>query len=182
METGMQGLIGRKIGMTRFFEKESGKNIAVTVVWTGSNIVHQVKTEGTDGYRAAQLGFDTVKPEKISKPEQGHFKKLGTEATRVVKEFGLESSDEGVKPGDRIGVEIFSNEKKIDVVGTSIGRGFAGTIKRYNFHRGRETHGNSRTRVGGRQYVSRSCVAGFKNGGTYGRDPHDYQECGDRGS
>jgi large subunit ribosomal protein L3 len=145
----MQGLIGRKIGMTRFFDETSGKCIAVTVIHTGTNIVHQVKTDEKDGYRSAQLGFDTINEAKISKPEAGHFKKLGTEPTRFVKEFLLDSTDESIKPGDRFGVDVFENVKRIRVIGTSIGLGFAGAIKRHNFHRGRATHGGKSVRTRG---------------------------------
>jgi large subunit ribosomal protein L3 len=144
----MQGIIGKKVGMTRMFDKETGKTVAVTVIQTGTNIVHQVKLQDKDGYSAAQLGYDPIAEEDLIKPKAGHFKKLGTTPTRVIKEFAISAGEE-VKPGDKIGVEIFEGVKLIDVVGTSIGRGFAGTIKRYSFHRGRVTHGGKHVRERG---------------------------------
>ena len=144
----MQGLIGRKIGMTRLFNEE-GKAVSVTVVQVAKNIVHQVKTPEIDGYSAVQLGFDPLAEKKVNKPRLGHFKKQGSVPTRVIKEFKLDSADEKVQPGSNVGVEIFENVKLVDVVGTSKGRGFAGTIKRHHFMRGRETHGSGCTRERG---------------------------------
>lgn len=145
----MQGLVGKKIGMTRIFNKESGQVIPVTVVQTGTNIVHQVKTVERDGYSAVQLGFDMVSEKKVQKPLAGHFKKHNSVPTRVIKEFELDSSDEELNPGQKVGVEVLDGVRYVDVVGTSKGRGFTGTIKRYNFQRGRETHGNTNHRERG---------------------------------
>jgi large subunit ribosomal protein L3 len=144
----MQCLIGKKVGMTRLFD-EAGKAVGVTVVQTGQNVIHQVKTVEVDGYRAVQLGFDEIAEKKLNKPELGHFKKLGTTPTRVVKEVRLDDADTGYTPGQKIGVEIFENVKFVDVSGTSKGRGHTGTIKRYNFQRGRKTHGNTNYRERG---------------------------------
>jgi large subunit ribosomal protein L3 len=145
----MQGLIGRKIGMTRLFDKETGEIVPVSVIETGTNVVHQIKTTEKEGYSAAQLGFGARSEKRVSKPALGHFKKLGTSATRVVKEFKLDPEDTELKSGQRIGVEVFENIKFVDVTGTSKGHGFTGTIKKYNFKRGRMTHGNTNRRERG---------------------------------
>ncbi|MDG5813745.1 50S ribosomal protein L3 [Chitinispirillales bacterium ANBcel5] len=144
----MQGLIGRKIGMTRIFN-DSGRVVAVTVIQAGNNVVHQVKKAEKDGYNAVQLGFDQVAEQKVTKPLLGHFKKHNSSPTRVVREFALESAQEELKPGQQVGVEILEDSKYVDVEGVSKGRGHAGTIKKYNFQRGRETHGNTNVRERG---------------------------------
>jgi large subunit ribosomal protein L3 len=144
----MQGLIGKKIGMTRLFTEE-GKAVAVTVIQTGKNVIHQVKTKEKDGYCAVQLGFGPVAEKKVKKPLLGHFKKNGSTPTQVIKEFALDSADESLQAGATVGPELFENVKKVDVIGVSKGRGFAGTIKRHHFMRGRETHGSGCTRERG---------------------------------
>jgi large subunit ribosomal protein L3 len=145
----MQGLIGRKVGMTRLFESESGKVVAVTVIQAANNVVHQVKTKEHDGYSAVQIGFDPVPEKRVTKPLIGHFKKHNSTPMRVIKEFKLDSVDENLTPGATVGVEIFEKVKLVDVIGISKGRGFAGTIKRHHFMRGRETHGSGCTRERG---------------------------------
>jgi large subunit ribosomal protein L3 len=145
----MQGLIGRKIGMTRMFEKETGKAFAVTVIQAANNVVHQVKTKEKDGYCAVQLGFEPVAEKRVTKPILGHCKKHGSAPTRIIKEFPLDSADEKVQPGTSVGVESLENVKIVDVIGISKGRGFAGTIKRHHFMRGRESHGSGCTRERG---------------------------------
>jgi large subunit ribosomal protein L3 len=169
----MQCLIGKKIGMTRVFD-DTGKCVSVTVVKTGTNIVHQVKTEENDGYRAIQLGFDEIAEKKVNKPELGHFKKCGTPPTQVVKEVRLGASDTaGYTPGQQIGVEVFEDVKFVDVTGTTKGRGHTGTIKRYNFQRGRKTHGNTNYRErgssGANTYPAR-VFPGLKMSGQYGNE------------
>jgi large subunit ribosomal protein L3 len=144
----MQGLIGKKVGMTRIFN-EDGKSISVTIIQTLKNVVHQVKTIEKDGYSAVQLGFGVVAESKVNKPSLGHFKKQGSAPTTVIKEFKLDSADEKIEPGSSVGVEIFENSKHVDVIGVSKGRGFAGTIKRHHFMRGRKTHGSGCTRERG---------------------------------
>ena len=145
----MQGIIGRKVGMTRLFESESGKAVAVTVIQIANNVVHQLKTKEKDGYAAVQLGFDPLPEKKFNKPQLGHFKKLNSTPTRVVKEFKLDSADEKPAPGSTIGVEMLENAKTVDVIGISKGRGHAGTIKRWHFERGRKSHGNTNIRERG---------------------------------
>jgi large subunit ribosomal protein L3 len=145
----MQGIIGRKVGMTRFFEDESGRAVAVTVIQAANNIIHQVKTVQKDGYSAVQLGFEPVPEKKCTKPRLGHFKKLNSAPTRIVKEFELDSAGESPVPGSHVGVEQLENVKRVDVIGISKGRGHAGTIKRYNFKSGHESHGNTNVREHG---------------------------------
>jgi large subunit ribosomal protein L3 len=145
----MQGLIGKKVGMTRVFN-ETGRVVGVTVILVGKNVVEQVKTEEADGYSAVQLGFGEIAPRKVRKPQEGHFKKLGTAPVKVLKEFAPDCEDDrGLKPGQALGAEVFENVKFVNVTGISKGKGHAGTIKRYNFQRGRETHGNTNLRERG---------------------------------
>lgn len=145
----MQGIIGKKISMTRIFNEESGEVIPVTIVQIGTNIVQQVKTAERDGYRAVQLGFDICSEKKVSKPLRGHFKKHNSEPTRVTREWQCDSPDEAVEPGQRVGTEILDDVRYVDVIGIAKGRGFTGTVKRYGFHIGRMTHGNMNKRARG---------------------------------
>jgi large subunit ribosomal protein L3 len=145
----MQGLIGRKVGMTRMFEKETGKAVAVTVIQAANNVVHQVKTMEKDGYSAVQLGFEPVAEKRVTKPILGHCKKHGSAPTRIIKEFPLDSADEKVQPGSSVGVELFEKARIVDVIGVSKGRGHAGTIKRHHFMRGRKSHGGACVREHG---------------------------------
>ena len=145
----MQGLIGKKIGMTRFFNKDSGEAIPATIVQTGTNIVQQVKTAEKDGYNAVQLGFDICTEKRASKPLMGHFKKHNSEPTRITKEFELDSEDEKLECGQKVGAEILEGVRFVDVIGTSKGRGFTGTVKKFGFRIGRMTHGNMNKRARG---------------------------------
>ncbi|MBD3419589.1 MAG: 50S ribosomal protein L3 [Chitinivibrionales bacterium] len=169
----MQGLIGKKIGMTSVFDKETGESVPVTIIQIGKNVVHQVKTTEKDGYTAAQLGFDACKEKRVTRPRLGHFNKLGTEPTRVVREFGIEAEDSELAPGQKVGIEIFDNVEYVDVSGTTKGRGYTGTIKRHNFQRGRETHGNTNHRdrgsLGAGTYPAR-VFPGLKMAGHYGAE------------
>ncbi len=144
----MKGLIGKKIGMTRIFDDE-GKSIPVTVIQTGNNVVHQVKSDEKDGYTAVQLGFGGIASRKLTKPMLGHFEKHNSSPTMVVKEFQLDSDKEELQSGQTVGVEVFEDVKFVDVQGTSKGRGHAGTVKKYNFTIGRKTHGNTNKRERG---------------------------------
>lgn len=168
----MQCLIGKKIGMTRVFD-EGGKMVSVTVVQTGKNVIHQVKTDDNDGYRSVQLGFEELAEKKVNKPKLGHFKKLGSTPTRIIKEFTLEKVDEDPQPGARIGVEVLDGVKFVDVTGVSKGRGHAGTVKRHNFTIGRKTHGNTSVRergsTGACSYPAR-VFPGLKMSGHYGAE------------
>ena len=145
----MQGIIGKKIGMTQMFSKDSGKYIPITVIQAEVNVVHQVKTVENDGYSAVQLGYDIVSDKKVNRPLAGHFKKHNSTPTRIIREFKLDSAEEKVTPGQKIGVEVLENVKYVNVIGTSKGRGFTGGIKRYNFQRGPAAHGSKSIRVRG---------------------------------
>ncbi len=137
------GLIGRKVGMTRIFT-EDGVSIPVTVIEATPNRVTQLRTEETDGYRALQVTAGDKKASRVNKAEAGHFAKAGVEAGRGLWEFRLDNNEgEGIEVGGEITVEIFTENTKVDVAGTSKGKGFAGAIKRWNFKHQRNTHGNS---------------------------------------
>ncbi|AUI85152.1 50S ribosomal protein L3 [Vibrio azureus] len=137
----MIGLIGRKVGMTRVFT-EDGVSIPVTVVEVEANRVSQVKTLETDGYAAIQVTTGTKKANRVTKPEAGHFAKAGVEAGRGLWEFRLENGEE-FTVGAELTVELFNETKKVDVTGTSKGKGFQGAVKRWNFRTQDMTHGNS---------------------------------------
>ena len=134
-----KGLIGRKVGMTQIFD-EKGNVIPVTVVELGPCTVTQKKTTENDGYNAVQLGFDDMKVTRTNKPMNGHFDKANVAPKKILKEFRLED-DSALNVGDIIKADIFAAGEKVDVVGTSKGKGTAGPIKRCNFSRLKETHG-----------------------------------------
>lgn len=140
------GLLGRKVGMMRLFT-EDGDAVPVTVVDVSNNRVAQVKTQATDGYDALQVAFGRRRPSRVVKPLAGHYAKAGVEAGEILREFRV-SADIVAKyaPGAVLSVaELFQPGQKVDVQGTSIGKGFAGTIKRHNFGSQRASHGNSRS-------------------------------------
>jgi len=137
------GIVGRKAGMTRVF-MDDGVSIPVTVIEAEPNRVAQVKTIENDGYRAIQVTTGNRRPSRVTKPMAGHFSKAGVEAGRGLWEFRLADGEgENFTPGAEVKVDIFKNGQKVDVTGTSVGKGFAGTIKRYHFTMGDATHGNS---------------------------------------
>ncbi len=137
------GLVGRKCGMTRIFTDE-GESIPVTVIEAQPNRVTQVKTVDTDGYRALQVSAGSRKASRVSKSEAGHFAAAKVEAGNLMAEFRLDDSDEtAFELGSEVKVDLFQEGQKVDVVGTSIGKGFAGVIKRYHFSMQDATHGNS---------------------------------------
>ena len=135
-----KGIIGKKIGMTQIFD-EKGNVIPVTVIETAGNIVAQVKTVETDGYNAIQLGYGEVKDKNINKPEAGHFAKAKIPNKKHLREFRMDSV-ENYKVGDEVKADIFAAGEKIDVQGTSKGKGFQGVIKRHGQHRGPMGHGS----------------------------------------
>ena len=144
----MEGLIGRKVGMTQVFD-DQGRRIAVTVIEAGPCPVVQVKTPDTDGYRAAQLGFEEQKPSRLPKAEVKHFEKAGVKPCKVTNEFALEEGEQ-VKAGDAVTVNIFDGVKYVDVSGITKGRGFAGVVRRFRMRGGPLTHGgHSKRRIGG---------------------------------
>jgi len=137
------GIVGRKCGMTRVFT-EDGVSIPVTVIEVEANRVSQVKTLEIDGYRALQVTTGKRRASRVTKPQTGHFAKAGVEAGRGVWEFRLDEGEGAeIAPGSEIKVDIFEAGQKVDVTGTSIGKGFAGTVKRHHFAMKDATHGNS---------------------------------------
>ncbi|BDT57151.1 MULTISPECIES: 50S ribosomal protein L3 [Massilia] len=139
------GLLGRKVGMMRIFT-DDGDSIPVTVLDVSNNRVAQVKTPETDGYTAVQVVFGQRRASRVNKAAAGHYAKAGVEAGTMLREFRIDSTKAAeLKAGDTINASMFEVGQKIDVQGTSIGKGYAGTIKRYNFASGRQTHGNSRS-------------------------------------
>ncbi len=142
----MKGILGRKLGMTQVFDPETGSVTPVTVIEAGPCPVVQVRTNDVDGYVAVQLAYDPVADRKISKPELGHLRKAGTGAHRHLVEF---RGDSELQVGETVTVDVFQPGDKVKVAGTSIGKGFAGTIKRHNFKRGPKTHGSHNIRQPG---------------------------------
>ena len=137
------GLVGRKCGMTRVFT-DDGVSIPVTVVEAQPNRITQVKTAETDGYRALQVVAGSRKASRVSKPAAGHFAAAKVEAGDLITEFRLGDADEGeFESGNELKVDLFEEGQKVDVIGTSIGKGYAGTVKRHNFSMQDATHGNS---------------------------------------
>jgi large subunit ribosomal protein L3 len=137
------GLVGRKCGMTRVFT-EDGISIPVTVIEAQPNQITQVKTVEKDGYRALQVSAGSRKASRVSKPQAGHFAQAKVEAGDLLAEFRLVDSDEeDYQIGSALRVDVFEEGQKVDVIGTSIGKGFAGTVKRHNFSTQDNTHGNS---------------------------------------
>ncbi len=143
----MNGLIGKKIGMTSAFTPD-GRLVPVTVVQVGPCVVTQVKTMENDGYTALQLGFDETPVKRLNKPIAGHVKKACDKGFRVLKEFRTKTVD-GMEPGAVLNLDMFAIGEKVTVAGTSKGRGFQGTVKRHGFSRGPETHGNRNHRKPG---------------------------------
>jgi large subunit ribosomal protein L3 len=140
------GLVGRKCGMTRVFT-EDGDSIPVTVIEAQPNRITQVKTVETDGYRALQVTAGNRKASRVSKPEAGHFAAAKVEAGDLMTEFRLDADEQPAEgeftPGMEFRVDLFAEGQKVDVIGTTIGKGFAGTVKRHNFSMQDATHGNS---------------------------------------
>jgi large subunit ribosomal protein L3 len=137
------GLVGRKVGMTRIFA-EDGASIPVTVLDVSDNRVSQIKTPGTDGYAAVQVAVGKRRASRIVKALAGHLAKAGVEPCRILREFRVEADKlASLKAGDAIGADLFAVGQKVDVTGTSIGKGFSGPQKRHNFSSQRASHGNS---------------------------------------
>ena len=134
-----KAIIGKKVGMTQIFD-ESGKVIPVTVVEAGPCTVVQKKTEESDGYVAVQLGYGDISAKKVSKPAKGHFDKADVAPKRTLREFRLDDIS-AMNVGDILKADVFAVGDRIDVVGTSKGKGYAGAMKRWNQHRLRESHG-----------------------------------------
>lgn len=155
-----KAIIGKKIGMTQIFD-ENGKVVPVTVIEAIPNVVVQVKTVEKEGYAAVQVGFGEIREKLVNKPRQGQFKKAGVPVKRLLKELRLENSS--LEVGSEIKVDTFVAGEKVDVSGLSKGKGFAGVIKKWNFHRGPETHGSKFHRAVGSMGASSSPSRTFKN-------------------
>jgi large subunit ribosomal protein L3 len=136
----LKGLIGKKIGMTQIFD-EAGRAIPVTLIEAGPCFVTQVRLPENDGYSAIQLGFEETKPKRLTGGQLGHLKRNNLPPLRFLREFRVRDPD--VKEGDQVTVEMFSVGDRVDVTGTSKGKGFAGAVKRYHFRGGPQTHGQS---------------------------------------
>ncbi len=167
----MTGLLGKKIGMTRFFD-ETGGSVPATLIEAGPCTVVQIKTEKRDGYNAVQLGFIEKKEKRLNKPQLGHFKRINIAPQRILREF--RDFDAEVKEGDQIRVDVFSVGDEVKISGLSKGRGFAGVVKRHNFGGGPKSHGQSdRLRapgsIGQSAYPKR-VFKGMKMGGRMGNE------------
>ncbi len=166
------GLIGKKVGMTQLFGAD-GVVQPVTVLKAGPCVVSQVKTLEADGYEAVQLGLVEAKGTKENKPSTGHFKKAGVPPTRVRRELKLKAGGDPVKAGDQVSVSMFADGERVDVVGTSRGKGFQGVVKRHHFAGGRASHGSMFHRapgsIGASSFPSR-VVKGMRMGGHMGAD------------
>ena len=165
------GLLGKKVGMTSLFTPD-GRYVPVTVVQAGPCVVTQIKTKDMDGYDALQLGFGEMRPSRIKKPIEGHLKKSGEGRFSVLQEMPVDKPDD-YNLGQTITTEMFEVGERVDVTGTTKGRGFSGVIKRHGFHGGRKTHGSKSHRIPG----SIGCSAwpsrvfkGKKLPGRYGND------------
>ena len=135
----VNGIIGRKVGMTQVFG-DSGKAVPVTVIQAGPCPIVQLKTQEKDGYQAVQLGFGEQKESRLNSPKRGHFAKAGVDPAFVLREFRVQSLDD-VSVGSIVDASVFSEGELVDVTGTSKGRGFSGVVRRWNFAGGRKTHG-----------------------------------------
>jgi large subunit ribosomal protein L3 len=164
------GIIGKKVGMTQVFGAD-GVVAPATVLKAGPCVVAQVKTVENDGYESVQLGLVEARPTKENKPTQGHFKKAGVPPTRVRREVKLKTGGDPVKAGDQVNVSIFADGDRVDVIGTSRGKGFQGVVKRHHFRGGRATHGSMFHRapgsIGASSYPSR-VVKGMRMAGHMG--------------
>ena len=164
------GLIGKKVGMTQLFAAD-GTVQPATVLRAGPCVVVQAKTLETDGYEAVQLGLVEPKPTKENKPSQGHFKKAGVPATRVRREMKLVAGGDPPKAGDQVNVSMFADGDRVDVIGTSRGKGFQGVVRRHHFAGGGSSHGSMHHRapgsIGQSSYPSR-VLKGMRMGGHMG--------------
>lgn len=140
-------ILGRKLGMTQIFD-EDDNFVPVTVIQAGPCTVSQVKTKETDGYEAVQIGFGAMKPNRVNKPMAGHFAKAGVEPMKYLREVRVDDASQ-YSCGDKVTVEAFADVKAVDVTGTSKGKGFQGTVKRWNFSRGPMAHGSRNQREPG---------------------------------
>ena len=169
----VKGIIGKKVGMTQVFASD-GTVTPVTVIKAGPCVVVQKKTVNTDGYNAVQIGLvEDRAPKKVNKPTEGHFKRAGVPPTRVLREVRVEESEDSTSVGDKVLVDIFTENDTVDIIGKSKGRGFAGFMKRHGFAGGRATHGSMFHRapggIGASAYPSR-VIKGTKMAGHMGTE------------
>ena len=168
----VNGIIGRKVGMTQLFA-EDGSVVPATIIKAGPCVVVQRKTRTTDGYESVQIGLVDATPAKVGKPLAGHYKKANVPPTRVRREVKLADDKSDPKPGDQILVSIFQNGERVDVIGTSRGKGFQGVVKRHHFAGGAATHGSMFHRapgsIGASSFPSR-VVKGMRAAGRMGGD------------
>jgi large subunit ribosomal protein L3 len=158
-------LLGKKVGMTQVYN-ESGELVPVSVIQAGPCVVMQVKSAETDGYNAVQLGFDNIKPVRRKEPQIGHAGKAKTEPKKFVREMRLaDDAEQEYKPGDSLTVDVFSEEKCVDVVGTSKGKGFAGVMKRHGFGGFPASHGTER------KHRAPGSIASFASDAGHGPGP-----------
>jgi large subunit ribosomal protein L3 len=167
------GILGKKIGMTQMFRAD-GQVVPVTLLKAGPCMVVQRKTPATEGYDAVQLGLlEFVKPQRINKPSTGHLKKAGVEGAKFLREFRLRPGDDDFKPGDQVLADQFKPNDKVDVIGISKGKGFAGVVKRHHFRGGEGSHGSMFHRapgsIGASSFPSR-VVPGMRMGGHMGNE------------
>src|SRR3954470_17291879 len=166
------GIIGKKVGMTQLFAAD-GTVSPATVLKAGPCVVAQVKTADRDGYQAVQLRFVDARPGKENKPTTGHFKKAGVPPTRVRREVTVQAGAEAPKAGDQVNVTMFANGDRVDVIGTSKGKGFQGVVRRHHFAGGRASHGSMFHRapgsIGASSFPSR-VVKGMRMAGHMGAD------------
>jgi len=166
------GIIGRKVGMTQVFETD-GTVVPVTVIKAGPCVVVQTKTAQTDGYEAVQIGLVADKPAKVNKPTAGHYKKANVPPTAIRREVKVAPGGDALKPGDQVLADIFKAGDRVDVIGTSRGKGFQGVMKRHHFAGGAATHGSMFHRapgsIGASSFPSR-VVKGMRAAGRMGAD------------
>ena len=167
------GILGKKIGMSQVFRPD-GQAVPVTLLKAGPCMVTQRKTPTTDGYDAVQLGLvEFVKAQRINKPRAGHLKKAGVEGAKFLRELHLRPGDDDFKPGDKVLVDQFKPKDKVDVIGISKGKGFAGVVKRHHFGGGDNTHGSMFHRapgsIGASSFPSR-VLPGMRMGGHMGHE------------
>jgi large subunit ribosomal protein L3 len=164
------GLIGKKVGMTQLFGPDGVVHPA-TVLRAGPCVVSQIKTASKDGYEAVQLGLVELRRRKENKPTEGHFKKAGVPPARIIREVKVKAGGETPKAGDEVNVSIFADGERVDIIGTSRGKGFQGVVKRHHFKGGRMSHGSMFHRapgsIGASSYPSR-VVKGMRMGGHMG--------------
>ncbi len=167
----VKGLIGKKLGMTSLFTPD-GRHVPVTVVQAGPCVVTQIKTESSDGYSALQIGFGEKKPSRVNKPMAGHLKKSESTGFNALREMPVDQPEE-YSLGQMLSVDLFEVGERVDVTGSSKGRGFAGVVKRHGFHLGRKTHGGKSYRIPGSIGCSAwpaKVIKGKKMPGHYGNE------------